>query len=215
MPSSSPPGAAGSRSGSRISMVGFRSRSRIPEWESRRTICRGSSRGSSRPTRPTAGAREAWESVSPSPRSWSSCTAGPSASSSPGETGTIFTVFLPFGRDHIRPEVIERRQQFEETAIRRRSDDASDVPDRSASLAARQSMVAVVLTAGDYTDGLEPVPFVSGRRPRILLAEDNPEVREFIRTLLEPRFRGDGGRRRRCRPGRCSKPNHPIWWCRT
>ena len=33
-----------------------------------------------------------------------------------------------------------------------------------------------------------PVPFVAGRRPRILLAEDNPEVRDFIRTLLEPQF---------------------------
>jgi signal transduction histidine kinase len=110
---------------------------------------------------------------------------------SPSPTGTIFTVFLPFGRDHIRPEVIERRQQFAETAVRRRSDDASDMragsqvydPDPDP-----DPVAAAVPPGGDYTDGVEPVPFVSGRRPRILLAEDNPEVREFIRTLLDPRF---------------------------
>ncbi len=50
---------------------------------------------------------------------------------SPGPTGTVFRFFLPFGRDHIRPEAIERRQQFEETAVHRRSDDASDLQARS------------------------------------------------------------------------------------
>ncbi|TFG39910.1 MAG: response regulator, partial [Candidatus Aminicenantes bacterium] len=106
---------------------------------------------------------------------------------SPGETGTTFSFFLPFGLDHIRPEVIERRQQFEETAIHRRSDDASDVQiDPHLPLPGGDG--AVVQAVGDYSDGVETVPFVSGRRPRVLLAEDNPEVREFIRTLLDPRF---------------------------
>ena len=106
---------------------------------------------------------------------------------SPGRTGTIFRFFLPFGRDHIRPEVIERRQQLEETAVLRRSDDASDLQASSDAVVFEEEP-AIVPLGGDYGEVIEPVPFVSGRRPRVLLAEDNPEVREFIRTLLDPRF---------------------------
>lgn len=106
---------------------------------------------------------------------------------SPGESGTTFEVFLPFGRDHIRPEVIERRQQFEEPEVRRRAEDAADT---QTEVEAEESTgdVVVDLSPDEYTEGASPVPFVAGRRPRIVLAEDNPEVREFIRTLLEPRF---------------------------
>ena len=106
---------------------------------------------------------------------------------SPDQAGTIFTVFLPFGRGHIRPEAIERRQQFEETSSRRRSDDPSE--QRVASGPPEPTVDAVAASpAGEYADDLEPVPFVAGRRPRVLLAEDNSEVREFIRSLLDPRF---------------------------
>jgi len=101
----------------------------------------------------------------------------------PGDRGTTFTVFLPFGRNHIRPEVIERRQQFEEPEIRRRAEDLPK-PRIESDLGSDE----VVHPAGEYSDGIDDVPFVAGRMPRILLAEDNPEVREFIRTLLEPRF---------------------------
>jgi signal transduction histidine kinase len=104
------------------------------------------------------------------------------------DQGTTFTVFLPFGRDHIRPEVIERRQQFEEPTVRRRAED-SEVEARSEPVA--DSIDDAVVDSGrpeESPDGLEPVPFVAGRKPIILLAEDNAEVRDFIRTLLEPRF---------------------------
>jgi signal transduction histidine kinase len=106
---------------------------------------------------------------------------------SPGEQGTVFTVFLPFGRDHIRPEVIERRQQFEEPEVRRRAQDVTDSPAESGEFEPVTEIV-VDPSASEYTDGVSPVPFVAGRRPRILLAEDNSEVREFIRSLLEPQF---------------------------
>jgi signal transduction histidine kinase len=97
--------------------------------------------------------------------------------------GTAFTIFLPFGRNHIKPEVIERRQQFDETSVRRR---AEDLVDASAAPEGDAELPAAVHEAFD--DELEPVPFVAGRKPRILLAEDNAEVRQFIRTLLEPTF---------------------------
>jgi len=106
---------------------------------------------------------------------------------SPGDKGTVFTVFLPFGRDHIRPEVIERRQQFEEPAVRRRAEDVTD-PQAEPGVSEPAIDVVVDRSAGEYSEGVLPVPFVAGRQPRILLAEDNPEVREFIRTLLEPQF---------------------------
>ncbi len=115
---------------------------------------------------------------------------------SPGEQGTVFTVFLPFGREHIRPEVIERRQQFEEPAVRRRAEDVTD-PQPEDGVAAPATDVIVGSSPGEYPDHASQVPFVAGRQPRILLAEDNPEVRDFIRTLLEPQFEvavaDDGG----------------------
>ncbi len=112
---------------------------------------------------------------------------GTIAVTSPGTNGTTFSFFLPFGRDHIRPEVIERRQQFEEPPLRRRADDSlgprieADTPESHTDDGAARSVV-------EHSDGFDPLPFAAGRRPRILLAEDNPEVRDFILTLLEPRF---------------------------
>jgi len=112
---------------------------------------------------------------------------GTIAVNSPGKDGTTFTVFLPFGRDHIRPEFIERRQQFEEPAVHRRADDISGLR-AEADISEPDADDDVVYPVAEYSDGLDSVPFVAGRMPRILLAEDNQEVRDFIRTLLEPRF---------------------------
>jgi signal transduction histidine kinase len=106
------------------------------------------------------------------------------ASGGEGE-GTTFTIFLPFGRDHIKPEVIERRQQFDESSVRRRAEDRVEISRAEDEEGDRPSGEAVPEV---FEEDLEPVPFVAGRRPRVLLAEDNPEVREFIRKLLEPKF---------------------------
>jgi signal transduction histidine kinase len=94
---------------------------------------------------------------------------------------TRFTIVIPFGRDHIRPEVIERRQQFEhEAALRRRAEDERPI-----------GVEAEVMTAQSAEATAEPeeaVLFDGTRRARILLVEDHDEVRDFIRTLLEPHF---------------------------
>lgn len=108
------------------------------------------------------------------------------------DKGTAFFVLLPFGRDHIKPEVIERRQQFEESSARRRSEDQSEPTADSLvapSLPGEEVLADLDVDEVESDDpGGADVPFAAGRKPRILLAEDNSEVRDFIRSLLEPRF---------------------------
>jgi len=109
--------------------------------------------------------------------------------SSPGvDRGTVFSVFLPFGRDHFRPEVIERRRKFEESSVRRRAEDlpVTGMGDRDDDSEIHD--IGVEMSGIDYSVDLEPVPLVGGRKARILLAEDNAEVSDFIRGLLEPGF---------------------------
>jgi signal transduction histidine kinase len=96
--------------------------------------------------------------------------------------GTTFTVFLPFGRDHIRPETIERR----ETAIqvphgRRRAEDPSGVTP-----ALRDHPPAG--HPADAPAAALPDLSRSARRARIVLAEDNLELQQFIRGLLAGEF---------------------------
>jgi signal transduction histidine kinase len=89
--------------------------------------------------------------------------------------GSTFTVFFPFGRDHLRPEVIERRRAAVQTTILRRADDV-EVESAQPAVAAPPERIDV------------PPVSITTRRARILLAEDNLEVRGFIRTLLEREF---------------------------
>ncbi len=93
--------------------------------------------------------------------------------------GTTFAVSIPFGRDHIRPEVIERRQAAtaHPDAPRRAEDPAASAP-RSPSATPPPGPAGAAAKTG----------FAQARRARIVLAEDNREVREFIRGLLEPEF---------------------------
>lgn len=96
---------------------------------------------------------------------------------------TRFTVVIPFGRDHIRPEFIERRRHFADASDRRRREE-----DRIA-VPPREEKAATAASGRDETVvPREPIIFEGSRRARILLVEDNLEVREFIRTLVEPHF---------------------------
>lgn len=107
---------------------------------------------------------------------------------SPGPgRGTEFKLFFPFGRDHIRPEVVERRQRLQAPTPRRRAEDRIILPRASEPVTGIGGPVDVRSSGGASHD-IEQAPSVGGRKPRIVLAEDNPEVREFVRSLLEPRF---------------------------
>jgi signal transduction histidine kinase len=92
-----------------------------------------------------------------------------------------FTVFLPFGQEHIRPEVVERRKQLELDGLQgRRADDRV--------VAEFEKEVADEEPPSEAGAGVEPVYFEGHRRARILLAEDHQEVRDFIKTLLQPHY---------------------------
>jgi signal transduction histidine kinase len=92
---------------------------------------------------------------------------------------TRFLVVLPFGSGHIRPEVIERRRQFEKSTLdgRREEDKGSQLEPLVS-----EEIDQVRLNSPN----LKPeVHFDLGDvRPRILLVEDNDDVREFIGSLL-------------------------------
>jgi signal transduction histidine kinase len=93
--------------------------------------------------------------------------------------GSTFSFVLPFGRDHIRPEVIERRQEFTPREdLRRRTEDTASTA-KPTGYTDQGRLPAVVA---------EQTPIGESRRARIVLAEDHGDVREFIRGLLEPEF---------------------------
>lgn len=98
--------------------------------------------------------------------------------------GSTFSVILPLGRDHFRDEVLERRRvKVDEHPKRRASDraDAVPVPDAAAE---------------SYETEVAPVRMDRGRRPLVLVAEDEPDLREYIQGTLSPYFdvetAGDG-----------------------
>jgi signal transduction histidine kinase len=95
------------------------------------------------------------------------------------DEGSTFSFIIPFGRDHIRPEVIERRQEFTpRDDLRRRTEDTR-ISAKVMTYADKERLPAVVA---------EKSPFGESRRPRVVLVDDHGDVREFIRGLLEPEF---------------------------
>ena len=97
--------------------------------------------------------------------------------SEPGE-GATFTALLPHGRDHFRPEVVERRMV------------AVDMPGgrRASDWQAAEADAEAVPTAPEPDAAEPPIELEGGRRARIVLVEDNDELRSLIESLLSPSF---------------------------
>jgi signal transduction histidine kinase len=87
--------------------------------------------------------------------------------------GSTFCVTLPLGREHFRDEVLERRRvRVDEHPNRRKSDHAeAPLPEPEPE---------------PYEVGVPPVRMDRGRRPLVLLAEDEPDLREYIEASLRP-----------------------------
>ncbi|MDP3156653.1 MAG: ATP-binding protein [Archangium sp.] len=93
--------------------------------------------------------------------------------------GAAFTIVLPRGKGHIKPEALERRQvQLEGSEARRASDAELEViaPDPRGPLG----------SAPQATSGA--IVFDGGRRARVLVVEDNPDVRAMLVDLLSVSF---------------------------
>jgi signal transduction histidine kinase len=96
-----------------------------------------------------------------------------SVSSTPGQ-GATFTLALKRGRDHFAPGVLERRRVQVEVKEARRASDAN------------RALVTPVPSA-PVARAAGPVSF-DGRRPRVLVVEDNAELRQLFRDLLSPSY---------------------------
>ncbi len=92
------------------------------------------------------------------------------------ERGSIFRMTLQTGRDHIRPEAIERRQAQVTGHPSRRWQDAGASDD------------TIGASAREAFDSLPPMPLQRGRRSRILIAEDQEDLREFLVDILGRHF---------------------------
>jgi signal transduction histidine kinase len=97
--------------------------------------------------------------------------------------GTAFIVFVPFGTDHLPAERLDgegilastslRADAFVEEALRWLPDDAG----------------RKTLPIADGTEALSPAATSAEERPYILVADDNSDMRNYIRRLLGDRFR--------------------------
>ena len=134
-------------------------------------------------------------------RSWSSCTADTSTSRASSSSGTTFTVTIPRGSAHLPADQIARRAHAHRRRRwgRRRSSrrrcagctTATASPSSSRRSAPRARWSATRRRARPRLPG-----------ERILIADDNADMRDYLRRLLEPRWTVemvDGRRRTRWR----------------
>jgi len=93
------------------------------------------------------------------------------------DKGSTFSVTLPLGREHFRDEVLERRRVKTDEHPKRRAGDRGALP---------QPLPEAV---PDVFEGdAMPVLMDRGRRPLVLVAEDEPDLREYIESSLKPYY---------------------------
>ena len=92
-------------------------------------------------------------------------------------SGSTFSVTLPLGREHFGDEVLERRRVRVDEHPRRRATDREDVV-----------VPSEPPPETPYELDAPPVRMDRGRRPLVLVAEDEPDLREYIQASLQPYF---------------------------
>ena len=170
----------------------------IPAGELPRLFERFHRVASARARAPARAAASAWRWSA----SWSACTAARSTAESTPDVGTTFTVTLPFGSAHLPAD--------------RLAPPSHDGPTVSAG--------AVPFV----TEALRWLPAVRRRRRRrrppsprqppsrgpeagrVLVADDNADMREYLQRLLAPRYSVASVVRRAGRAGRCAVPIRPT-----
>jgi signal transduction histidine kinase len=90
-------------------------------------------------------------------------------------SGATFTLDLPLGREHLRRENVERRSVTQsEHPGRRMTDRATDEPQAPPPVAPSRNEA--------------PIRLERGRRPRVLVVEDEADLREFLVRTLSNEF---------------------------
>ncbi len=97
--------------------------------------------------------------------------------------GAAFTIVLLRGKGHIKPEALERRRVQVEGAQQRR---ASDAELESRPSADRE--LAGPNPKPNTSSSPSGITLVGGRRARVLVVEDNPDVRAMLVDLLSVSF---------------------------
>ncbi len=95
------------------------------------------------------------------------------------DKGSRFFFTLPWGDRHFSEETLERRVVHVEGHASRRAEDAVGASDVVA-----EQVAAAGLPAPKET----PIFFERGRRARVLIAEDNPELRDLMMRILNGTF---------------------------
>jgi signal transduction histidine kinase len=94
--------------------------------------------------------------------------------------GASFELFLVHGTDHFDPEVIERRRVSSDQHPGRRTEDSQAPP--------QLPMATTTSEPLDSPPVSETFPLARGRRPRILVVEDEKDLRDFIVEILSQHF---------------------------
>ncbi|MDJ0764565.1 MAG: ATP-binding protein [Myxococcota bacterium] len=116
-----------------------------------------------------------------------------SVSSEPG-VGSVFTVSIPTNlADQLPPELKERRKGEQDTPERRRESDAGMASWGSELLASAEYRFMEIERAGEGERGESRnlssiMPQGAFKTGRILLVDDNPEIRKFLNQSLSDRY---------------------------
>ena len=106
--------------------------------------------------------------------------------------GSTFTLWLPKGTAHIRPELVDRRLEDRDVPIKRRATDAEVVRVADVVADVRALQIADVAGESDATV-LEPeaqpaADSAAASLPRVLVVEDDDDVRRFLAFALRHHF---------------------------
>ena len=96
--------------------------------------------------------------------------------------GSVFALELPLGHDHVKSDVLERRREFidhAEAASREGPARAIEIVGKASNGPATPASAAPLRTS-------VPLPRVGSHRARVLVVDDEPDLRELVAGLFRP-----------------------------